>query len=129
MGTCNFLIDGTTEGVRGCVETMSKRGQIIVMRLRGLIAAAGHSPGDYIPLVDGGCLVHKLCALVHGTCNAANAAARAIVAAKVRAGKAHFGVEAWAPLPKPVRETLYGGCHNQPWSCPLRSTTACQEVD
>ena len=121
MGTCNFLIDGTTEGVRGCVETMSKRGQIIVMRLRGLIAAAGHSPGDYIPLVDGGCLVHKLCALVHGTCNAANAAARATVAAKVRAGEgeAHFGVDAWAALLESVRETSGSGCHNHTTQLPF----------
>ena len=111
MGTCNFLIDGTTEGVRGCVETMSKRGQIIVMRLRGLIAAAGHNPDEYNPLAGAGSLVYKLCALMHGTCNAANAAARAIVAAKVRAGEAQFGVEAWAALPESVRETHDGGCH------------------
>ena len=96
MGTCKVLIDGTAVGVRGCVGTIFKRVQVIVMRLRGLIAAAGHNPGDYTPLVDGGFLVQKLRALMHGTCNAANAAVRAIVAAKVRAGEAQFGVEAWA---------------------------------
>ena len=52
MGTCKVLIDGTAEGVRECVEIMFKRGQIIVMRLRSLLAAAGHNPDDYIPLVD-----------------------------------------------------------------------------
>ena len=41
------------------------------MRLRSLLAAAGD---DYTPLVDGGCLLHKLRALMHDTCNAANAA-------------------------------------------------------
>ena len=56
MGTCKVLIDGTAEGVRQCVETMFKRGQFIVMRLRSLLAAAGHDPDDFIPLVDGGCL-------------------------------------------------------------------------
>ena len=30
------------------------------MRLRSLLAAVGHNPDDYIPLVDGGCLLHKL---------------------------------------------------------------------
>ena len=55
MGTCKVLVDGTAEGVRQCVETMFKRGQFIVMRLRSLLAAAGHDPDDYIPLVDGGC--------------------------------------------------------------------------
>ena len=39
------------------METMFKRGQFIVMRLRSLLAAAGHDPDDYIPLVDGGCLL------------------------------------------------------------------------
>ena len=57
MGTCKVLIDGTAEGVRECVETMLKRGQFIVMRLRSLLAAAGHDPDDHIPLVDGGCLL------------------------------------------------------------------------
>ena len=52
MGTCKVLIDGTAEGVRECVEIMFKRGQIIVIRLRSLLAAAGHNPDDYIPLVD-----------------------------------------------------------------------------
>ena len=56
MGTCKVLIDGTAEGVRQCVETMLKHGQFIVMRLRSLLAAAGHDPDDFIPLVDGGCL-------------------------------------------------------------------------
>ena len=74
MGTCKVLIDGTAEGVRECVEIMFKRGQIIVIRLRSLLAAAGHNPDDYIPLVDGGSLLHKLRALMHDTCNAANAA-------------------------------------------------------
>ena len=42
------------------MEIMFKRGQIKVMRLRSLLAAAGHNPDDYIPLVDareakGGC--------------------------------------------------------------------------
>ena len=52
MGTCKVLIDGAAEGVRECVEIMFKRGQIIVIRLRSLLAAAGHNPDDYIPLVD-----------------------------------------------------------------------------
>ena len=65
MGTCKALIDGTAEGVCECVEIMFKRGQIIVMRLRSLLAAAGHNPGDYIPLVDarerkGGCGKKKI---------------------------------------------------------------------
>ena len=34
------------------MEIMFKRGQIIVMRLRSLLAAAGHNPDDYIQLVD-----------------------------------------------------------------------------
>ena len=56
MGTCKVFIEGTAEGVRQCVETMLKHGQFIVMRLRSLLAAAGHDPDDFIPLVDGGCL-------------------------------------------------------------------------
>ena len=56
MGTCKVIIDGTVEGVRQCVETMLKHGQFFVMRLRSLLAAAGHDPDDFIPLVDGGCL-------------------------------------------------------------------------
>ena len=52
IGTCKVLIDGAAEGVRECVEIMFKRGQIIVIRLRSLLAAAGHNPDDYIPLVD-----------------------------------------------------------------------------
>ena len=120
MGTCKVLIDGTAEGVRECVEIMFKRGQIIVIRLRSLLAAAGHNPDDYIPLVDGGCLLHMLRALMHDTCNAANAAARAIIAAKVRAGEEHFGAEVWAALPESTRETFDGGYHNHtmqlPWA-------------
>ncbi len=49
---------------------------------------------------------------MHDICNAANAAAQAIVAAKVRAGEAHFGVEVWAALPESIRENYDGGCHN-----------------
>jgi len=82
------------------VETIFKRGQVVVMPLRGLIATAGRNPDDYTPLLDGGCLVHQLCALMHRTCNADNAAVRVIVAAKVRAGEAHFGVDARAALPE-----------------------------
>jgi hypothetical protein len=40
LGTCKVL-DGTAEGARECVETMFKRGQSIVMRLRGLAARRG----------------------------------------------------------------------------------------
>ena len=47
MGTCKVLIDGTTEGVRKCVETVFKRGQIIVMRLRGLIAQRQRCESEY----------------------------------------------------------------------------------
>ena len=90
------------------------------MRLRGLIAAAGHNPDDYIPLVDGGPLVHKLCAMIHDTYNAANAAVRAIAAAKVWAGEAHFGVEAWGALPESVRKTFDGGCHNHTMQLPFK---------
>ncbi len=45
MGTCKVLIDGTAEGMCECVEveTMFKRRQIIVMRLRGLLSAAGYN--------------------------------------------------------------------------------------
>ena len=42
--------------MRQCIETMLKHGQFFVMRLRSLLAAAGHDPDDFIPIVDGGCL-------------------------------------------------------------------------
>ena len=72
--------------------TMFKRGQIFHRdSAAGPGRCGGPQPGDYTPLVDGGRLVHKLRALMHGTCNAANAAARAFVATKLRAGEAHFG--------------------------------------
>ena len=80
---------------------------------------AGHNPDDKIPLVDGGCLVHKLRALMHGTCSYASAAVRAIVAAKLRACEAHFGVEARAALPELIRETFDGGCHNRTMQLPF----------
>ena len=101
------------------METIFKRGQVVVMPLRGLIATAGRNPDDYTPLVDGGCLVHKLRTLMHGTCNAANAAARAIVAAKVRAGKAQFGVEAWAALPSRFAGPSTVAATTTPCSCHL----------
>ena len=59
---------------------------------------------------------------MHDTCNAANAAARATVAAKVRAGEgeAHFGVDALAALPESVRETFDGCCHNHTMQLPFK---------
>ena len=77
------------------METVFKHGKVIVMRQRGLIAAAGHNPDDH-----------------NGGSNAANAAAWKIVAARVRAREAHFSAEAWAALHESVRETFDGGCHN-----------------
>ena len=63
--------------------------------------------------MDDGCLLYKLLAIMHSTCNTANAAARAIVAAKVRASEAHCGVEEWEALPESTRETFGGSCHNR----------------
>ncbi len=72
------------------MKMVFKRGQFIVTRLRGVLAEAGHNPGDLIPLADGGCLLHKLRAVMHDTCNAAYAAARAVITANARAVEAHF---------------------------------------
>lgn len=89
-GTCKVYIDGTSEGLFKCVKTMFKRGQFITTRLRGVLAEAGHNPDDLIPLAGGGCLLHKLRAVMHDTCNAAYAAARAVITANARAVEAHF---------------------------------------
>ena len=54
-GTCKVLADGTAEGVRECVGSRGC-GQVIAMRLWGMVAAACHNPSDYTQLADGGCL-------------------------------------------------------------------------
>jgi len=93
MGAVKVLVNGTAEGVRDHVETQFKRGQFIVMFLRAWLAKNGYDPDEYIPLEGGGAKLHKLRAVMHDTCNAANASAQLIIEAKNASGVEHFGAE------------------------------------
>ena len=41
--------------------------------MRAHLANLGYDPDKYIPMVDGGVKLHKTRAVIHDTCNAANA--------------------------------------------------------
>ena len=73
----------------------------------------------YCPKVDGGVMLHKLRALMHDTCNAANAAAREIARRKTISGQDYFTKEVWESMDKKYTTTLDFLCGNHTRQLPI----------
>jgi hypothetical protein len=74
----------------------------------------GEEADTYIPLVNGGISLSKLCAVMHDTCNSANAIARTVRVLRDDSGWDLYGEEEW-------RRML--GTHEREWLDFLLGTT------
>jgi hypothetical protein len=107
------LIDGTAEGISQHVKAQFERGRLMVEKVRDIIYDLGENPDEFCPIAEGDkpWLV-RLEALMHDTCNTAEAAAQSIIDEKGQKGIEFFGEEAWAALPVEARATFDVDCSN-----------------
>jgi hypothetical protein len=70
-----LLTGGTAQKVGEHVKVFWQRGQLAMTMLREVM---GEEVDTYIPLVNGGINLSKLCGVMHDTCNSANAIARRV---------------------------------------------------
>jgi hypothetical protein len=58
----------------------------------------GAEADNYVPLVNGGISLSKLCGVMHDTCHAANAIARTVRVLRDDSGRALYGAEEWGRM-------------------------------
>ena len=122
-----MLIDGTAEGISQHVKAQFERGRLMVEKVRDIIYDLGENPDEFCPIAEGDkpWLV-RLEALMHDTCNTAEAAAQSIIDEKGQKGIEFFGEEAWAALPVEARATLTWTAATTLASSPVSSTAVCR---
>ena len=98
-----LLTGGTALKVGEHVKVFWQRGQQAMMMLREVM---GGEADMYVPLVNGGISLSKLCGVMHDTCNSANAIARRIRVLRDESGSELYGDEEW-------RRML--GVHEREW--------------
>ena len=98
-----LLTGGTALKVGEHVKVFWQRGQQAMTMLREVM---GEEADTYVPLVNGGINLSKLCGVMHDTCNSANAIARRIRVLRDESGSELYGDEEW-------RRML--GVHERKW--------------
>jgi hypothetical protein len=87
-----LLTGGTALKVGQHVKVFWQRGQEAMNMLRELL---GEEADMYIPLVNGGINLSKLCGVMHDTCHSANAIARTVRVLRDESGSELYGEEEW----------------------------------
>jgi hypothetical protein len=105
-----LLTGGTASKVGEHVKVFWQRGQLAMTMLRELL---GEAADTYIPLVNGGSNLSKLCGLMHDTCNSANTIAQTVRVLRDESGTELYGEEEWRRmLEEHGREWLDFLCRN-----------------
>ena len=93
----------------------------MVEKVRDIFYDLGENPDEFCPIAEGDkpWLV-RLEALMHDTCNTAEAAAQSIIDEKEQKGIEFFGEEAWAALPVEARATFDVDCSKEQPHSPAR---------
>ena len=87
-----LLTGGTALKVGEHVKVFWQRGQQAMTMLREVM---GEEADTYVPLVNGGINLSKLCGVMHDTCNSANAIARRVRVLRDQSGSELYGEEEW----------------------------------
>jgi hypothetical protein len=87
-----LLQGGTACKVGEHVKVFWQRGQVAMTMLRELLGAEADT---YVPLVNGGITLSKLCGVMHDTCNSANKIARTIRVLRDESGSELYGEDEW----------------------------------
>jgi hypothetical protein len=90
-----LLTGGTAHKVGEHVKVFWQRGQQAMTMLREVL---GEEADTYIPMVNGGITLSKLCGVMHDTCHAANAIARKVRVLRDESGSELFGQEEWGRM-------------------------------
>jgi hypothetical protein len=90
-----LLTGGTAHKVGEHVKVFWQRGQQAMTMLREVL---GEEADAYIPMVNGGITLSKLCGVMHDTCHAANAIARKVRVLRDESGSELFGQEEWGRM-------------------------------
>ena len=85
-----LLSGGTASKVGEHVKVFWERGRVAMSMLRELL---GDAADTYVPLVNGGITLSKLCGVMHDTCNSANKIARTVRVLRDESGTALYGEE------------------------------------
>ena len=76
-------------------EFFWQRGQQAITMLREQLGAEADT---FVPVVNGGINLSKLCGVMHDTCHAANAIARTVRVLRDDSGRALYGAEEWGRM-------------------------------
>jgi hypothetical protein len=87
-----LLTGGTALKVGEHVKVFWQRGQEAINMLRELL---GEEADMYIPVVNGGINLSKLCGVMHDTCHSANAIARTVRVLRDDSGSELYGEDEW----------------------------------
>ena len=87
-----LLSGGTASKVGEHVKVFWERGRVAMSMLRELL---GDAADTYVPLVNGGITLSKLCGVMHDTCNSANKIARTVRVLRDESGTELYGEEEW----------------------------------
>jgi hypothetical protein len=90
-----LLTGGTARKVGEHVRVFWQRGQQAITMLREQLGAEADI---FVPVVNGGIDLSKLCGVMHDTCHAANAIARTVRVLRDDSGRALYGAEEWGRM-------------------------------
>ena len=102
------------------MKMLLERGFLIIEKIRDILRDLGDDPDELCPYAQPDVpFMVRVEALMHDTCNTAEAAAKLLISEKNEMGIEHFGEEAWAAMPEERRRTFDVDCGNHTRQLPI----------